>query len=838
MPIEAGDMMVILSPKSEWKKAGGREELVAEMQKSLSIIPNATFSFQQPIQMRFNELLTGAKQDVVIKIYGEDLNILSDLANNVGNKIKSVKGVEDLYVEEVTGLPQINIQMNRDKISEYGMNVEDINNAIETAFAGTSAGLVYEGERRFDLVVRLDKNYRTDIKDVQNLYVSTPEGNQIPLSQVANVSFEPGPVQIQRDNAKRRIIVGFNVRDRDVQSIIEDIKQIMTSKVKMPTGYYVTYGGQFQNLQEANQRLMIALPVALLLILVLLYFTFGSIKQSLLIFTAIPLSAIGGVFALLIRDLPFSISAGIGFIALFGVAVLNGIVLVAEFNRLDKEGVTDIYERVIKGTRVRLRPVLMTATVAALGFLPMALSSSSGAEVQRPLATVVIGGLITATALTLLVLPVLYIYFTDRKARFNFGTKKIVTTIIMIGGLFIPTMQLQAQEKNQEQEREITLEQAIDIALQNNNRIKIAQYEIQVEEAGKRGAVTIPRTEFSYSLGEFNTPNIKDNQFAVLQSINFPTVYTSQYKLAKARITSSEHLKAIEENNLISDVKAAYLRYVFLTENKQLLQRQDSLYGNLNRSSSLRYKSGESTKLESVTSATQSMQIKNKLQENEADMRIAKKQLQIILNTNDAISIVDSKLVRHELNIDIENPSVEQSPLYNYIKQQLEVRKQETNTEKNKVLPDIMFSYNSQTFKSGITNQNFSDKNRFSFFQLGIAIPIFPGGHHSKIQVAKIEEKIAQSQIELNKTQLEGELQNLLQEYYKLQGTLNYYQNEALPQAELIIDNSEKSFKSGDVSYTQYLQNLTLANSIQTEYLNTLYQYNQSIIVIEALLGL
>jgi cobalt-zinc-cadmium resistance protein CzcA len=838
MPIEAGDMMVILSPKSEWKKAGGREELVAEMQKSLSIIPNATFSFQQPIQMRFNELLTGAKQDVVIKIYGEDLNILSDLANNVGNKIKSVKGVEDLYVEEVTGLPQINIQMNRDKISEYGMNVEDINNAIETAFAGTSAGLVYEGERRFDLVVRLGKNYRTDITDVQNLYVSTPEGNQIPLSQVANVSFEPGPVQIQRDNAKRRIIVGFNVRDRDVQSIIEDIKQIMTSKVKMPTGYYVTYGGQFQNLQEANQRLMIALPVALLLILVLLYFTFGSIKQSLLIFTAIPLSAIGGVFALLIRDLPFSISAGIGFIALFGVAVLNGIVLVAEFNRLDKEGVTDIYERVIKGTRVRLRPVLMTATVAALGFLPMALSSSSGAEVQRPLATVVIGGLITATALTLLVLPVLYIYFTDRKARFNFGTKKIVTTLIMIGGLFIPTMQLQAQEKNQVQEREITLEQAIDIALQNNNRIKIAQYEIQVEEAGKRGAVTIPRTEFSYSRGEFNTPNIKDNQFAVVQSINFPTVYTSQYKLAKARITSSEHLKAIEENNLISDVKAAYLRYVFLMENKQLLQRQDSLYGNLNRSSSLRYKSGESTKLESVTSATQSMQIKNKLQENEADMRIAKKQLQIILNTNDAISIVDSKLVRHELNLDIENPSVEQSPLYNYIKQQLEVRKQETNTEKNKVLPDIMFSYNSQTFKSGITNQNFSDKNRFSFFQLGIAIPIFPGGHHSKIQVAKIEEKISQSQIELNKTLLEGELQNLLQEYYKLQGTLNYYQNEALPQAELIIDNSEKSFKSGDVSYTQYLQNLTLANSIQTEYLNTLYQYNQSIIVIEALLGL
>ena len=842
MPIEAGDMMVILSPKAEWTKAGGREELAAVMKESLSIIPNATFSFQQPIQMRFNELLTGAKQDVVIKIYGEDLNLLSDLAGNVGSKIKSVEGVEDLYVEEVTGLPQINIQMNRDKISQYGMNIEDINNAIETAFAGTSAGLVYEGERRFDLVVRLDKNYRTDITDVQNLYVSTPQGNQIPLSQVANISFEPGPVQIQRDNAKRRIIVGFNVRDRDVQSIIEDIKQIMNSKVDMPAGYYVTYGGQFQNLQEANQRLIIALPIALLLILVLLFFTFGSMKQSLLIFTAIPLSAIGGVFALIIRDLPFSISAGIGFIALFGVAVLNGIVLVAEFNRLDKEGVTDIYERVIKGTRVRLRPVLMTATVAALGFLPMALSNSSGAEVQRPLATVVIGGLITATALTLIVLPVLYIYFTEGKVKFNFRSKKIVTTLIVIGGLFFPAMQLQAQETSMVQEREITLQQAIEMALQNNNRIKIAQYEIEVEEKGKYGAITIPRTEFSYQNGEFNTPTIKDNLYGVTQRINFPMVYTSQFKLAKARVSSSEQLKVIEENDLIADVKAAYFRVVFLMQNKQLLQRQDSLYGNLNRSSSMRYESGESTKLESVTSATQAMQIKNKLQQNEANMRIAKKKLQVVLNTNDDIGIVDSELVRREIDLDIESQSVEQSPFYVYLKQQLEVRKRETNVERNKVLPDIMFGYNSQTFNgaqnSGIANQNFNDNDRFSYFQLGISIPIFPGGHRAKIQTAKIEEDIVQSQIELNKTQLQGELQNLLQEYYKLQGTLDYYQNEALPQAELIIDNSEKSFKSGDVSYTQYLQNLTLANSIQTEYLNTLYQYNQSIIVIEALLGL
>ncbi|MBU2045420.1 MAG: CusA/CzcA family heavy metal efflux RND transporter, partial [Bacteroidetes bacterium] len=408
MPIEAGDMMIILKPRKEWTSASSREELVQKMQKSLSVIPNATFSFQQPIQMRFNELLTGAKQDVVIKIYGEDLNTLSDLANGVGKNIRSVDGVEDLYIEEVTGLPQIRIQLNRDKLAQYVMNVEDINNAIETAFAGKSAGLVYEGERRFDLVVRLDSAYRTDITDVQNLYVNTPSGQQIPLSEVANISYKPGPVQIQRDNAKRRITIGFNVRNRDVQSIVNDIQKIIDSKVNLPAGYYVTYGGQFQNLKEATQRLSIAVPVAMLLILLLLYFTFGSIKQSLLIFTAIPLSAIGGVFALLIRGMPFSISAGVGFIALFGVAVLNGIVLIAEFNRLKKEGIVDVNERVLSGTKSRLRPVLMTAAVASLGFLPMAISNSSGAEVQRPLATVVIGGLITATLLTLIVLPVLY----------------------------------------------------------------------------------------------------------------------------------------------------------------------------------------------------------------------------------------------------------------------------------------------------------------------------------------------------------------------------------------------------------------------------------------------
>ncbi len=411
MPIEACDLMVILKDKKEWTSGKTREELANKMSEALSVIPGVSFGFQQPIQMRFNELMTGARQDVVLKIYGEDLDVLSKYADKMGNIVKTVKGASDLYIEKVTGLPQIMVKFDRSKIAKFGLNIADINRIIKTAFAGESAGLVFEGERRFDLVVRLAKGNRKGLDNVKNLYINSPSGNQIPLDQVADISLKEGPNQIQRDDTKRRIIIGFNVRDRDVKSIVDEIKRKIEARINLPAGYYVTYGGQFENLVKARQRLSVAVPIALLLIFVLLFFTFGSIKQGLLIFTAIPLSAIGGIFALYLRGMPFSISAGIGFIALFGVSVLNGIVLINEFNRLKKDGINNLYKRILKGTNMRLRPVLMTAAVASFGFLPMALSNSPGAEVQKPLATVVIGGLITATLLTLIVLPILYIFF-------------------------------------------------------------------------------------------------------------------------------------------------------------------------------------------------------------------------------------------------------------------------------------------------------------------------------------------------------------------------------------------------------------------------------------------
>lgn len=413
MPIESGDMMIILKDKKEWTSADSREELAEKMSKALEVIPGVEFGFQQPIQMRFNELMTGARQDVAIKIFGEDLDALAENADKVSKLIHNVKGVEDIYVEKITGLPQVQVRLDRDKIAQYGLTITDVNDVLKTAFAGQVAGVVFEGEKRFDLVVRLDKPFRQNISDVKDLYVTLPSGNQVPIEQIADVQFRQGPTQVSREDAKRRITVGFNVRGRDVESIVEEIQKKFDKQLKLPTGYYMTYGGQFQNLIEAKKRLSIALPAALILIFILLYFTFKSLKQGLLIYTAIPLSAIGGIFALWLRDMPFSISAGVGFIALFGVAVLNGIVLIAEFNRLkEEEGIEDIYERVRKGTKTRLRPVVMTAAVASLGFLPMAISSSAGAEVQKPLATVVMGGLLTATLLTLVVLPVLYILFS------------------------------------------------------------------------------------------------------------------------------------------------------------------------------------------------------------------------------------------------------------------------------------------------------------------------------------------------------------------------------------------------------------------------------------------
>lgn len=417
MPLEASDMMVVLKEKSEWVSASSFDELAEKMGKELEDIPGVSFGFQFPVQMRFNELMTGARQDVVCKIFGEDLDTLARYSKRLGELISTVDGATNLYVETVTGMPQVVITYNREAMSMYGLNVHEINNTVNTAFAGQRAGLVYEGEKRFDLVVRLENESRRNVKDIQNLLIPVSNGTQVPLYQVANIEEIVGPNQIQRENTRRRIIVGFNVRGRDVQSIVTELQEKVNGNLKLPSDYTIRYGGAFENLKAAKARLTIVLPIALLLIFLMLYFAFGSIKQGLLIYTAIPLSAMGGIFSLWLRDMPFSISAGVGFIALFGVAVLNGILLVSQFNLLKKEGWTETERIVVHATKSKLRAILMTAFVPALGFIPMAISQGAGAEVQKPLATVVIGGLIISTMLTLFILPVLYSLIEKRITR-------------------------------------------------------------------------------------------------------------------------------------------------------------------------------------------------------------------------------------------------------------------------------------------------------------------------------------------------------------------------------------------------------------------------------------
>lgn len=425
MPVERADIMIALKPKAEWTSAKTTPELMEKMEETLSAIPGLEAEISQPIQMRNNELLTGIKQDVAIKIFGDDLDVLTQQAGKVKKMIEDVPGVSGIFVEEVAGLPQIQVKYNHEKMAAYGVSVDDISEILETTFAGAVAGSLYEGDRKFDIVLRMDPSQR-NVESLEQLSIPLKDGTDIPLSQVADIDYSPAPAQVSHEDGARRIYVGFNVKGRDVQSTVEDIQEILDEKLKLPDGYYYNYGGEFENLQSATNRLMVVIPIALVIILLLLYATVKNVRESLFVFSAIPLAAIGGVWALWLRGMPFSISAGVGFIALFGVAVLNGIVLIGQMNQMQREektadklsasiGVTElIHHRIIESCMVRLRPVLMTALVASMGFLPMALSQGDGAEVQRPLATVVIGGLITSTLLTLLVLPAIYKTFTKK----------------------------------------------------------------------------------------------------------------------------------------------------------------------------------------------------------------------------------------------------------------------------------------------------------------------------------------------------------------------------------------------------------------------------------------
>ncbi len=827
MPIEGGDMIIVLKDKSEWTSAKSFPELAEKMASTAQqVVPGVTMGFQYPVQMRFNELMTGAKQDVVCKIFGEDLDKLTAYADQLGGISKTVKGTADWYIEEVTGMPQVVIEFNRSEVAKYGLNIDDINRTINAAFAGAAAGQIYEGEKRFELVVRVSGERRRDINDVQNLLISTPSGTQIPLYQVARIQEIEGPNQIQKENTRRRIIVGFNVRGRDVQSIVEELQKKVDAEIQFEPGYTVAYGGAFENLQEAKARLIIAVPVALLLIFIMLYFAFSSFLDGALIYTAIPLSAIGGVFALALRGMPFSISAGVGFIALFGVAVLNGIVLLSEFNRIKREGIiTDTLELVITGTRNRLRPVLMTAAVASLGFLPMALSNGAGAEVQRPLATVVIGGLISATLLTLFVLPALYLLLDARMER-----KVLKTALVLLPLLFFANTGF-----SQSEIKPVDLNTAINIALGKNRNIQASRLNEKSTERLQATAFDIAKTNVNADYGKVNSAN-NDTRIGISQTFSFPTAYTNQRKLLKAEYLASRATTRVTEQEIRAGVRQLFYEYVLLVERKKLLSYADSIYRLFETKSNLRFEKGSANVLEKTAATSHRQQITNQLNMLDADLRIAVKQFNLLIQDSAQYmpKIPASPEIETTFN-KLNNPlNISQLPLIELNRYQQEMAEFRWQTEKSKKLPDFTIGYNNQSLIGsqivGGQEIKYSGGRRFSYISAGIGIPLFFKAQSARADAAKLDWEKIRKQADETEMQLQTGLATTFDQVEKYKESVRYYTEEGLQNASLIIATADIQFQNGEIDYLQWVLLIDQAISIKNEHLNALDSYNQAVV--------
>ncbi len=812
MPVEIADYVLVMKPKSEWTSASSRQDMFEKIEESLETIPGVGYEFSQPIQMRFNELMTGNKADIAIKLYGEDLDIMFQKATEAEKIINKIDGVGTVNVEQTVGMPQIIINYNYDKMAQYGLHIKEVNQVIRSAFAGEKAGIIYEGDKRFDLVIRLAEENRTGIEDVENLYITLNNGSQIPLNNVASIDLINAPMQVSRENTNRRIVIGVNVGDTDVETLVEKIQSELDSKVNLPSGYYFTYGGQFENLKAANARLSIAVPMALALIFILLYFTFGSVSQAALIFTAIPLSAIGGIWALQLRGLPFSISAGIGFIALFGVAVLNGIVLIGYFNQLKKEGMKDIKERITTGTRVRLRPVIMTAAVASLGFLPMAISTSGGAEVQRPLATVVIGGLITATFLTLVILPILYYWLeklSERKSnRFNVSKGGVLGILLMIGLSF----------SAQAQEQALDLDSAISMAITNHPNIKAAELDVEKNKSLQNLKYNFGTTDISYQ-GD----GLADNQFGqqvnqigIVQNFPSPGITKAQNKLQDAYTNQSSTQQQITENELKRKVKQLYFEIQYKKELEQLYSNLVSTYKEYHGKATVRVQAGAANRIEELT--LQSKWNEYELLLNQVRIEIANlnKRFQLLLNTKEPITTTDSLSVANYSN-QIDTTT---NPLLLKSQQEIAIENAKVDAMKAELKPSFNVGYAAQYFNEG---------GWLSSPQVGVSIPLFNGQAKKRIEAQRM-------QIDIGNYQYQSQLLQFKQDQLEIQNTLNLYQagvdfykNQIETINPEIIRISELNYQAGEISYLELLNTLQLMSSNNKNYWEQILAYNKAV---------
>ena len=819
MSMEESDVIIKLKPKSEWVSAKTKDKLADKFKEALAIIPGMGVEFTQPIEMRFNELITGVRADIAIKIFGEDLSVLSKKGNEIKMLIENVEGASDISVEKIAGLPQMSIIYDRKKAARYGIHIEDINNMISMGFSGAVAGSIFEGEKRFDLAIRLDENKRIGISNIENLYIDSPNGYKVPLHELAAITYTKGPAKISRDDTKRRIVVGINVRNRDLQSVVDDIQNLIETNIELPVGYNITYGGQFENLQNAKARLKVAVPIALALIFLLLYFAFNSASEALMIYSAIPLSAVGGVFLLWIRDLPFSISAGVGFIALFGIAVLNGIVLIEHFKELKEEGMDDINERIIKGAKERLRPVILTAAAAALGFLPMAISTNAGAEVQRPLATVVIGGLVSATLLTMLVLPVLYSIF-DKKRE----TRKRKKANIKIIGFLVIALSVTLQSNAQEM-KQLGLDEVYNLALENNAGLKASSLKVDEADALVGNAFSFDKTEIYYNYDENNLAinNEALKVFGIQQDFLFPTIYFAGKKLNKATYDMESSSYEIKKKILEREVNASYYRLQYELEIENIFRKLDSFYKTFAYAAKRKFETGETNYLEKITAQAKQRELQTLYKQSQEDVGSALVNLQKLVQSEIEFTIEPKSLVKLELR----TLAINENPGLTYFENKKFFFQARNNYEKQQLLPDISLNY----FQGSNSDLNYN----LSGYQIGLKIPLLFSGNASKIKASKIAQEIVEQQAEEYKITLNSKQIHLLSQLRKYEEALSYYNEEGKSLSEEIFKTAKFSYKNGEIDFFQYIQSLENAFGILITYLENLNLYNQTVIKINYL---
>jgi len=803
MAIEEVDMIITLKPKSTWKRATTKDGLIEEINTELKQIPGMEYEFTQPIEMRFNELISGARADIAIKIYGEDLDVLYSKATQTKALIDKIDGAADVVVDKVEKIPQVKILFDRNKVAQYGLNIQSLNQTIQMAYAGLNVGELFKGEQRFDIVVRYDEFNRSKLSEIEHVMIDLPSGGQVPISEVADINIIEAPAKIARDDTKRRVSVGVNVRNRDLESVVTDIKQELSKDLNLPPGYHIKYGGQFENLDSARKRLLLVVPIALVLIFLLLYMTFHSIIEAIMIYSAIPLASIGGILLLYFRDMPFSISAGIGFIALFGIAVLNGIVLIEHYKHLSLSDFKNIKDMVIEGTKQRIRPVLLTAAAAALGFLPMAISTSSGAEVQRPLATAVIGGLFTSTLLTLVLLPVFYSWLLEWRRK---KSKMKVSKLMLLVPFLYLTMPCNAQQQ-------LSLEEALELAYTNSPSLDARLLGNDKQKSLNSMGYNPGNTSFSYSgdaLVKSNPDQV--HSFFIAQEFEHPSVLKRKNDFQNTLTAISGIDIELQKAMIERQVRVVYNKTqktdVLITQYSKVLKEYEKYLSIAQK----RNEAGESSALEYLSLKTELDKISLKLQLEKNDHEAHIQVLSLLIGSTTTIRTSD------HFELPLPFIAVDTNNLL-HLKADLEY-------EKSGKLHELSKTNKLPKFDLGIGLQNYYESGWFGAFEIGAQVSLFQRNLNKEIQSKRID-------MEISKKEKEATDKWIRSESLRLRYTVEKYQAKALYSQQILTETIPEmlriaalNYKAGSLNYLELVHILNQTISNTEEYFDAILECN------------